>query len=382
MDEKEALVKWKEYDQTFADPMDDMEIKKGDNFREARQEIESDPIPKMEGWGRTAEFTIVGNNPEPTDKRCGKFWGFKGCLNVELHGHISLDGVNHKGNVYWRKRYHSCDRPECPVCYASGWAVKEAHAIDYRIKMLSQGYVQKAYRDKKGRFHPEIRHAPMGEPQHVIVSVPSTDFGLKFGSLKKKLLKVLFSRGVLGGVHIFHAFRYRNWLEAQRSRQPQGWYFSPHFHVIGFIDGGYGQCRRCKNVWIDDRGQVNVIETSVCLACKGFEGRTRRQYAIETEAYRKRYGVDFDEFGNKKPVGGYIVKVGGKRKTVYGTAWYQLNHSTLIKGQERVHVATWFGTCSYSKAKLEKGDRKKQVCPICGYELEEILYVGSSEGDH
>jgi hypothetical protein len=34
---------------------------------------------------------------------------------------------------------------------------------------------------------------------------------------------------------------------------------------------------------------------------------------------------------------GWIVAVKGVRKTIHGTAWYQLNHSTLVRGLS-VHV--------------------------------------------
>jgi hypothetical protein len=44
---------------------------------------------------------------------------------------------------------------------------------------------------------------------------------------------------------------------------------------------------------------------------------------------------------------GYIVKVMGERKTIFGTAWYQLNHSTIRTNVKRPHACTWFGVCSY-----------------------------------
>jgi len=85
----------------------------------------------------------------------------------------------------------------------------------------------------------------------------------------------------------------------------------------------------------------------------GFEGRTRRAF-------------DKD---------GYIVKVLGKRKTVGGTAWYQLNHASLVNGVNRFHVATWFGVCSYRRLKVTV-EYKKNVCPICRHDLLEIRYLG------
>jgi hypothetical protein len=74
---------------------------------------------------------------------------------------------------------------------------------------------------------------------------------------------------------------------------------------------------------------------------------------------------------------GYIVKVKGARKTVFGTAYYQLNHATIICGKVRSHVGSWVGVCSYTKHKLVAGERKKKhVCPLCGHDLIPVKYVG------
>ena len=72
---------------------------------------------------------------------------------------------------------------------------------------------------------------------------------------------------------------------------------------------------------------------------------------------------------------GYIVKVMGERKTVYGTAWYQLNHATVIKNVKRFHCATWFGVVSYRKMNVAKAEHKRR-CPICNSELVKLRYMG------
>lgn len=58
------------------------------------------------------------------------------------------------------------------------------------------------------------------------------------------------------------------------------------------------------------------------------------------------------------------------------TAWYQLNHASIKVGVKRFRVATWFGCCSYRKLKVTV-ERKKDLCPICGSELERLRYSGS-----
>ena len=80
---------------------------------------------------------------------------------------------------------------------------------------------------------------------------------------------------------------------------------------------------------------------------------------------------------------GCIVKVKGKRKksyygnkpNVFGTAVYQLDHSSIRKGSVRFHVATWFGVCSYRKLKVT-AETRKSVCPICQHDLVKIGYAG------
>jgi hypothetical protein len=283
-------------------------------------------------WENNGVFQRVGTGQQ-TSSDCGKTLGQKGCLNVDLHSHVSLDGRNHAKMIYIRNIVHSCDSPECCVCFKRGWAVREASAIEYRIKEASK------------RF---------GVAEHIVCSVPKSDYGLPYAQLKAKALKVLRNRGVLGGVLILHLQRYCNKRESIIKGKPFGWYFSPHWHVIGFIDGGFAKCRHCSK---------NTLE---CLSCSGFNGRTRREYY-------KEGGKD----GAGNSGSGWIVDVKGARKTIHGTAWYQLNHATLVHGAKRSTVTTWFGVCSYVKLRLKKEDRiRRDLCPICLSELQDIVYVG------
>jgi hypothetical protein len=75
------------------------------------------------------------------------------------------------------------------------------------------------------------------------------------------------------------------------------------------------------------------------------------------------------------------VRVLGERKTVGGTAWYQLNHASVRRGDnsKKSHVATWFGVCSYRKLKLINGKDVgiKHKCPICGNDLVRVRYLGA-----
>ena len=260
-----------------------------------------------DGYGSYGDFRLVGHG-EVTSDDCGVFRSFMICDRVDLHDHVGLDGVNYKGKVFVRKIHRSCDKSSCPVCYKYGWASREAHKIEVRLA--------------EGAKH-------FGLVEHIVASVPLKDYSLSYEVLRSKIVKILSVRGVIGGNLIFHGFRFNS------RKYP---YWSPHWHCLGFILGGYG-CRGCKKVCFK--------------GCGEFEDKTRRCFESD----------------------GYIVKVLDKRKTVGGTAWYQLEHSTVKVSVEHFHVATWFGVCSYRKLKVTV-EKRKVLCPICGSDLFWADYYG------
>ena len=291
-----------------------------------------DDEPEVQNsWFSHGEYILVGHGKQ-TNEKCGTFLSYYGCLREDLHNLVTLDGYDYHGKGFAKKVFRSCDRPECPICFKRGWAVTAAGRIERRI------------REAEKRF---------GKALHIVVSVPDADFGLTYESLQKKVVKVMSDRGIIGGCKIFHAFRYANSAESRRRNVPCGWFFSPHFHVLGFIGGsGYGHCR-------------NIADFPVkCKACSGFEGVTRRCY---------------DKEGGRSG-SGYIVKVLAERKTIGGTAWYQLNHASVRRGSKNSHVASWFGCCSYHKLKIINGDLdvgvKFSKCPICGEDLVRLRFLG------
>lgn len=50
-------------------------------------------------------FQLVGHG-EVANEFCGKYLRFKGCLRVDLHNLITLDGKSYKGKVFTRKVHH------------------------------------------------------------------------------------------------------------------------------------------------------------------------------------------------------------------------------------------------------------------------------------
>jgi len=292
-----------------------------DIFDDEQPEGMSDVVPAlMHGYATYHNFQLVGNG-EVTNDNCGKFKGLRGCLRVKNHDVTAPDGKNYKGKYYIKKVRFSCHTPSCPECYQYGWAVREAGNIEYRLMALSKKF---------------------GEVEHIMISLPDRDYGLSLECMRKKAVKILYNCGIIGGEMTFHGFRYN--LKEQ-------WYWSPHFHVLGFVIGGYSRCRHCTG--------------GDCYACDGILGKIYKSY--------------HDGIGK-----GYIVRVMAKRKksyygdkpNIFGTAWYQLDHSTIDTTKERFHVVTWFGVCSYRKFKLTRL-RRKRLCPICMEELERVRFNGN-----
>jgi hypothetical protein len=250
------------------------------------------------------KLILVGHG-KVTNSYCGKFQTFKICNRIELHGQSEPNGESHSGQVFVRLSHHWCHKFECPICYLHGACKREADHISQRIEKASVGYV-----DEKG-----IKHSALGSPQHIIISPCSSDWGLfelNNREFMKKAKAILNEVGVFDGCIIPHGFRYADYWESISKKIPFGWYFSPHAHVIGFIEGGYGACRHCSKTayFIKTKGGKTVSkhgDSKYCFSCDGFERRVR-------ESYKKH---------------GYIISNTDERASVFGTAWYQLSHMTI-----------------------------------------------------
>jgi hypothetical protein len=150
------------------------------------------------------DFQLVGHG-EKTNGQCGYFSAYYGCVRSEMHHIRTLHGVNYTGKAYVRKVFHSCDKPSCPICFKYGWAVRECLKIEARLKEGSKHF---------------------GKAEHIVATVPPKCYGLDYGQMRKFVVKTLCDRGVVGGVLIFHGFRYN---------LRHHWYWSPHFHVLDAV---------------------------------------------------------------------------------------------------------------------------------------------------
>ena len=248
-------------------------------------------IPKSKIW------LMVGYGKALDD--CGKF-GFKGCLNVVKHGGL-IDNPSVEGKAFVKRFKRSCDRSECPICFEK-WAVKQAHRSKLRIKSYKAGYRKNI---------------------HVTCSIPKSDYDLfddkeGYRKIRSKAYKLIKNAGFVGGNLVPHPFR----------KDASGWYYSPHFHAVG-----YGWIKNTK------------------------------------EIYEKT---------------GYVVKNLRVRKSTSGTLYYQLNHAgvSLLKNgkiQYGYNTITWFGQLSYNKLEYTPPKDERETCPLCDEKL--VLLVPSKESD-
>ncbi len=146
------------------------------------------------------------------------------------------------------------------------------------------------------------------KPIHVILCIPQSQHSLPIKLLRKRMNQILKISKMDGGAVIFHPFRFR-----QNVRR---WYYSPHFHLVGF-------------------GNKQKIASA------------------------------FGKFG-------WFIKICDERESVFQTFCYLLSHCGIKKQN---HTLTWLGSLSYSKLKLEK-EPTITDCPICGRKFVEIYYEG------
>jgi hypothetical protein len=242
---------------------------------------------------------------------CGKLRGLLVCKNGAGHDGVVVKGVDYTGKVVVRLQHFWCKNSSCCVCFIRGWAVRGAKFIEGRLNVG----VERGF----------------GKVEHIVVSVSEADRDLPESVMRKKCRDALAVCGVVGGCLLFHGYR------IDRVRSVLVW--SPHYHVLGFVLSGYDGCRHCKG--------------GDCYACNGFEGRCYRVYRDN----------------------GYIVRVLDERRTVFGTAWYQLHHASIRVGIVRFHVVTWFGICGYNNLKGKKV-KAEVPCPVCGDEMVRSVHVG------
>jgi len=328
--------------QEHSDILKDVEPQLSENWEQdayatAREQLAADAFVEPD-----PVFSLVAHG-SVKDERCGTFMRRKtkvviGCLNVAGHkGVVGLDGFDYTNKGFFKRVFHSCNRPECPSCGISGWAVRSSKFAEARLRYIAE------------KFGYE-------EIYHIIVSFPKNS-SLSYAEKKKYAVAYMRSVGIVGGMWCYHHFRYHGKNESYFGEPARYLKGNPHFHVVGFLKNGYG-CRGCNNYL----GNSEIIDRDRCLACNGFEGKTRRAYDHMVE-----HGKD-----------ALIIKVKDKRNTVGGTIWYELSHASLRKDVKRHVVVNYFGCCARNKVKVPKFklDFERCCCPLCKLPLQKVVFLG------
>lgn len=295
-------------------------------FATAKEQLASDAFVEPD-----KVWTLVGHG-ERTNDNCGTFMRrktkkFMACGRVHKHNEVgvTLEGVDCRDKVFVQRVFYSCNSPECPSCFLA-WDARESVRAEARLR-----YIQ----DRFGvRF------------EHIIVSPPQ-DWKGTFEDLKKYVLRVMLRRGVDGGVLIYHHFRYHDKDETFVGERAH-YLVGGHFHVLGTISGGYGNCRNCRC--------LNDGTFDECHSCNGFESVTRRAYVDD----------------------GCIVKVKDARKSLGGSLYYELSHASIRRDVKKHVVLNWFGRWGRNKLVIPKGSlpQKQYLCKICCEPLYEMRYKG------
>jgi hypothetical protein len=296
---------------------------RGNNFDPSwKDRVLNAKVPESEiGFKTYGDWAVVGYENKSTNDNCGKFKWFLVCLRLLLHNLVTLDGHDYRGKGYGKRVWWHCNSPKCPVCFRKGWAVRLASRMEHRSKECAKKH---------------------GKIEHIVLSPPKSDWGLTFPELCRKAVKVAKSRGIIGGSMVFHFFRYHKANETYVGEKP---------HLLAFIKPSYSRCRHCPNA-----KKAGYVGRGVCDGCSGFEAIVRREREKD----------------------GWICKVKGERKTIGGSAWYSLEHASVVRGVENFRVVRWFGVASYRKLKIMKDDLPKHdLCGICG----EPLYRGRYHGN-
>lgn len=261
-------------------------------------------------------FTLPGQGSPYPD--CGT-WRYHGCLKTEEH-HGSLEDSDRKGKVYVKPYVRTCNRKTCSVCYES-WCGKLASNITFRLLVYCVGaetatelYMlpvsTKASQEMRSMYIERVFDSASNKPIHVVFSVPPAYSEHSLEYLRNRVYALAKRAGVYGGVSIFHPFRL--------NKVNKKWFWSPHFHIIGFG-------------WV--RGTKGIYEKT-----------------------------------------GWVIKNMGVRKSVFKTIMYMLSHCGV---HEKYKVDSWFGQLSYNKFSIVKPPNNKPVCPLCGSELIILRFVGT-----
>ena len=271
-----------------------------------------DSFPLRDGF--RSDWKIVGREPA-TNPFCGKHRKFQRCSETALHGSIG-------GRDFYHNGVNSCWSYRCHTCWKYGWAVRRAFSMESRFFTAEK-----------------VLGLPTSSVEHFSVSMSKEWYDKSYDVMCQGCWSALRRRGILGCASILHPFR--------KDKRKRDLVRSFHFHCLGYLRDSY-KCRECRK---------NVNGVCLDLDCDGFEALTRRTYNSD----------------------GWIVKLATnelgvveKRKSLYGTCWYQLEHSGYLEGVKNFQIVRWWGNVAKKKFKTVKRANAPS-CPLCKGELHDCF---------
>jgi len=278
-------------------------------------------------WWRPSEatgFFSISGMGERTDEDCG-VW-FKRLVCSEC------------GKEFERIK-RSCHNRRCPECWGD-WLNRAVADLCERLEGYRQAY--EAWREERVKEGVKGLRREIGNPMHVILSPPPSEYGKgtpeDLKRLRRKARRFVREIGLWGGYLIFHAFRIRESLKPHLAKfnRPYwdlvredvlglgGWeyyvVYSPHFHVVGF-----GRCKEKSNDFYERTGWIYKFK-------------------------------------------GHLAK-----KDRWGAVRYLLSHATFADGT-RTHTA--FGNMVFLVAEVVERGKEPLTCPKCGSPLVWQFYDG------
>lgn len=267
--------------------------------------------------GFLSDYQLVGRD-SATNPYCGKHRRFLKCSETSLHESIG-------GHDFYHNNVTNCHRYRCHVCWKYGWCVHGANSIESRFLTAER-----------------LLGLSVKDVEHISASPPKRLYGLSPQEMVRECYRACRLSGVTGGVTILHPFR--------KDLKHRELFKSFHFHVLGYIKGGYDRCRSC-------------IKQGVCWSCSGFEGVTRRAHKddgwIVSLAKNERGVVE-------------------KRDSIFGTAWYQLEHSGFKVDVKNFQIVNWWGVVGKRKFKTVV-QPVVFSCPVCSSSLKPCVLPSGVE---
>jgi len=289
---------------------------------------------------KKALWDLAGHGKAYVD--CGQILA-KGCDKVHQH---------ESGKVYGRYFKKNCRRKQCPTCF-EGWASAQGERATIRLASFVVGSekVESLIYDVKTEMATQQRallhqklvseleiliHSGRMKLIHVVLSPPPDLISDKLNDFlrgRELAYKIGKERGLDGGASVFHPYRLKCSIcgatisdykkECSECGETSfSWFFSPHFHVVGF-----GWIENVKEGYIRD---------------------------------------------------GWVVKNLGIRESAFWTFQYLLSHAGV--SNFNIHTVTWFGKLAYNMLlHVPVLGAIRELCPLCRAPLMPLVWIGGAD---